>query len=564
MKMAALYARVSSDKQKEDRTIASQIAELLKFAEDEGFVVPEDWIFKDEGYSGSILVRPALEQLRDLAAQGELESLLILSPDRLSRRHAYQVLLLEEFSRNGVEVLFKNAPRGDSPEDQLLIQVQGIIAEYERAQIRERSRRGRLHRAREGSVSVLGDAPYGFKYHKKTPFRDAFYEIDEKQAQAVRLMFHLFVEESQSIAAVTRTLNDKEIPTRTGKKPWERSTVWGILRNPAFKGMAAYGKTELTGRQKVTRRIRQRGGWSPRDGGRRTKEPKEWTPIPVPAIIDETTFELAQELLKNNKRFADRNSKKPTLLRGLVICGECSYAYFRKSNYYRCIGTQGERFHNGPVCRNRGVRQDQLESLVWDKLLELLSTPELIHNELEERRTLALDSAPSQKRRETLLKELARVQRGIDKLLDAYQDSLLNLSELRDRIPELRKKAETIEAELQALDAAEIDQSTLSQFQETVDTFKQKMQKNAQTLDIHERQKIIRLLVKEILIYEEKITIRHSIPATKTPNPQNVPLCTGSGPPAQGCEGLPGGRGELPWDLKTIQDQHRRCCVHSQ
>ena len=111
MKTAALYARVSSDKQKKEETIKSQISGLLEFAEAEGFVIPEEWVFKDEGYSGSVLVRPALEQVRDLAAQGELETVLVYSPDRLSRKHAYQVLLLDEFSRNGVEVVFKNATR---------------------------------------------------------------------------------------------------------------------------------------------------------------------------------------------------------------------------------------------------------------------------------------------------------------------------------------------------------------------------------------------------------------------------------------------------------------------
>ena len=149
MKTAAIYARVSSDKQKEEKTIASQTAALTEFARKEGYDVPREWIFEDEGFSGASLVRPGLERLRDLAAEGQIEAVLVYSPDRLSRKYAYQILLTEEFARNGVETVFVKAPKSDTPEDQLLLQFQGMIAEYERAQILERSRRGKRHRALE-------------------------------------------------------------------------------------------------------------------------------------------------------------------------------------------------------------------------------------------------------------------------------------------------------------------------------------------------------------------------------------------------------------------------------
>jgi len=153
MKTAAIYARVSSDKQKEENTIASQTAALVEFAHNQGYDVPREWIFEDEGFSGASLVRPGLERLRDLAAEGQLEAVLVYAPDRLSRKYAYQILLMEEFARNGVETVFVKAPKSVTPEDQLLLQFQGMIAEYERAQILERSRRGKRHRARQGQVS---------------------------------------------------------------------------------------------------------------------------------------------------------------------------------------------------------------------------------------------------------------------------------------------------------------------------------------------------------------------------------------------------------------------------
>ena len=163
-KTAAIYARVSSDWQKEDHTIASQTAALIQYAEEKDYAVPPEWIFQDEGYSGAILVRPGLEALRDLAAQGQIETALVYSPDRLSRKYAYQILLTEELNRNGVELVFLKAPSSATPEDPLVVQFQGMIAEYERAQIAERSRRGKRHRAQQGTVNVLSGAPYGYHY----------------------------------------------------------------------------------------------------------------------------------------------------------------------------------------------------------------------------------------------------------------------------------------------------------------------------------------------------------------------------------------------------------------
>src|SRR6202790_5486939 len=167
-KPAAIYARVSSDRQKESHTIGSQTSALVEYAQTHGYAVPSEWVFQDEGYSGASLVRPGLEALRDLAAQGQIVAALIHSPDRLSRKYAYQVLLSEELSRCGVDLVFLKSPAGTTPEDQLVVQFQGMIAEYERAQIAERSRRGKLHKAREGVVNVLGGAPYGYRYIKKS------------------------------------------------------------------------------------------------------------------------------------------------------------------------------------------------------------------------------------------------------------------------------------------------------------------------------------------------------------------------------------------------------------
>src|SRR5262249_22068570 len=259
-KPAAIYARVSSDRQKENHTIASQTAALVEYAQTHGFSVPPEWVFQDEGYSGAILVRPGLEALRDLAAEGQIAAALVYSPDRLSRKYAYQILLSEELSRCGVELVFLKAPAGSSPEDQLLVQFQGMIAEYERAQIVERSRRGKRHKAQEGLVNVLSGAPYGYRYVRKTDNSTAYYEVIESEAAVVRMVFETYTKQGLSINAIARMLNERQIPTRTATTRWERSTVWGLLRNPAYRGRACYGKTELRPRQRLTRPLRQRQG----------------------------------------------------------------------------------------------------------------------------------------------------------------------------------------------------------------------------------------------------------------------------------------------------------------
>ena len=217
---AAIYARVSSDRQKENHTIASQLAALMEYAETHGYMVPPEWRFQDEGYSGATLLRPGLEALRDLAAAGHLEAVLIYSSDRLSRKYAYQVLLAEELSRCDVELVFLKAPSGTTPEDQLLVQFRGMIAEYERAQIAERSRRGKRHRAQQGLINVLSGAPYGYRYVRKSDTSAAYYEIIESEAAVVRRVYQAYTQQGLSINGIARLLNEDHIPTRTETTRW--------------------------------------------------------------------------------------------------------------------------------------------------------------------------------------------------------------------------------------------------------------------------------------------------------------------------------------------------------
>jgi len=180
-----------------------------------------------------------------------------------------------------------------------------MIAEYERAQIAERCRRGKRHRAQQGMVNVLSGAPYGYRYVRKSESSTAYYEVIEAEANVVRMVFEAYTQQRLSINAMARLLNERRIPTRTATTRWERSTVWGMLRNPAYCGKACYGKTELRPRQRITRPLRQRNGAASRDSANHERPRQEWIEVPVPPLVSEEMFALAQEQLqKKHASFA--------------------------------------------------------------------------------------------------------------------------------------------------------------------------------------------------------------------------------------------------------------------
>ncbi len=537
MKAAAIYARVSSEQQKEENTIASQTASLIDFARKQGYSVPDEWVIEDEGFSGASLLRPGLERLRDLAAEGHIQAVLIHSPDRLSRKHAYQVLLTEEFARQGVETIFLQAPHSDTPEDQLMLQFQGMIAEYERAQILERSRRGKRHRAKAGQVSVLCAAPYGYRYIRKTSEAPARYQIDAAEAEVVRLVYHKYTVGGLSIGAIARLLHGMGVPTRRRVR-WERSVVWAILRNPAYKGTACFNKTQVGPRQKATKPFRLSGRAVHGDKSSNHERPRdEWIEIPVPAIVSEETFALAAERLADNKRFAPRRTIEPSIVQGLVSCRKCGYALSRTSartaarkiHYYRCLGSDAWRHLGGPVCDSRPIRQDLRDQIVWQEVIHLIEDPTLLRAELDRRLDAARAAEPTKRRREALERELIRIRKSMERLLTAYQEDLLSLDELRRRMPELRAREQSMRAERQAILDQAADQISFLRLAETLTASLQRLRQSAKTLEIAERQKVVRLLVKEVLVDNDTITIRHSIPAQAPTSPAGGPPLLSNG-----------------------------------
>jgi site-specific DNA recombinase len=429
MTSAAIYARVSSARQKKDQTIGSQTAALRSHAAQLHLELPAEWVFEDEGHSGATLVRPALERLRDLVAEVGVDVVLCYSPDRLARKFGSQLWLIEEFARAGTSVGFVRGPRGDSPEDQLLVQFQGMFAEYEKAQLMERYRRGKTYRARAGSVNVLGGAPFGYRYLRKTPEHGATYQIIQDEAAIVAELFRRYTDDGASIAELARWLTDSGTLTRTGKTRWDRSVVWGMLRNPAYAGRAVFGKTQIIHEAAgLNRRARMQGRTTPRASKAVDRPRKEWIQIPVPAIISRATFERAAQPLQDNKRFAARNSKVGSLLRGLAACAGCGYGYYRTSTrttnkkiyYYRCLGSDDYRYAGGRVCSNKPVRADLLDAIVWDHITGLLADPSLVRAEIDKRLERARTSDPATRQRARLELTLAKATTAITRMIEAF------------------------------------------------------------------------------------------------------------------------------------------------
>jgi site-specific DNA recombinase len=533
MTSAAIYARVSSARQKQDQTIGSQTAALRTHAATGRLEVPEEWVFEDEGHSGATLVRPALERLRDVVAGVGVDVVLCYSPDRLARKFAYQALLIEEFARAGTRVEFVNGPRGDSPEDQLLVQFQGMFAEYEKAQILERYRRGKAHRARTGSVNVLSGAPFGYRYLRRNDHTGAGYEVVAHEATLVVELFRRYADEGATLAELTRWLTSQGVPTRTGKSRWDRSVVWGMLRNPAYAGRAVFGKTMVVHESAgLNRRARLEGRTTPRPVKTVDRPREDWVEIAVPALVTQATFERVAARLEDNKRFASRNSKVPSLLQGLAACSGCGYGYYRTSTrttnkkiyYYRCLGSDDYRYEGGRVCANKPVRADYLDEVVWDHITGLIADPHLIRTEINKRLNVARTADPATQQRERLQLALARATTAITRMIEAFSEQLVTIDELRARMPDLRARETSLRTDIDALDTQLADRETYLKLADDLEGFLAQLHDSADTADVPKRQHVLRLLVKDVLIGPEKITVRHRIPVReRTPHTGHAP-----------------------------------------
>lgn len=532
----ALYARVSSSQQAQAQTIQSQVTALReRIAQDDETSSPAQE-FIDDGCSGSTLIRPSLERLRDAIARGELDRLYVHSPDRLARKYAYQVLLIDEFQRAGTTVVFLNRELSQSPEDELLLQVQGMIAEYERAKLLERSRRGKRHKAQQGSINVLSGAPYGYRYVTCAEGGgEARYEIVEEQAQVIRQIFDWMGRERLSLSDVCRRLMAAGIATPRGKVRWDRKSVWGMLTNPAYRGQAMFGKTRAI--EERPRRYRRRGC----DLHTHTASARDQTPveeqlsIDVPALVDTALFEAVQAQLEENRLRTRARRKGQNLLQGLLVCGRCGHAYCprnyspganskrpKKYFYHRCIGCEAYRFGGKAICDNTAIRTDLLEQTVWQEVCQLLKDPQRLAAEYQ-RRLETANASPSEAELARLKKQTARVRQSITRLIDGYAEGYLDKTEAEPRIRRFKERLKTLEAQTEQWHIQATQQADLQLIVDRLEEFSTKVNAGLDQLDWQGRRELIRTLVKRVEIDLDLVTVVFRVEEATLP-PVNSPI----------------------------------------
>jgi site-specific DNA recombinase len=535
---AAIYARVSTDRQNRDQTIDGQLAALRQWVQANGHALRPEHVFTDDGYSGSRLDRPALDRLRDAVREGEIDLVAVLCPDRLARKYAYQVLLLEEFRKAGCEVAFVQRPISADPHDQLLLQIQGAIAEYERAVLGERFRRGKLQEARAGHW-IAGRAPYGYRY---VPNRDGVpghLVVDEDEANVVRQLYRWLIDERMTVRQILKRLAAGPIRPRSGKRLWSASVVHRILSDPTYTGTAYANRYTFA----PPRRPRSRGPRAGENTCRRPRPQEEWIPIPVPAVIDEPTRRQALAQLERNAALSFRhNTCHRYLLRCLLTCRTCGLAMFGvtyrattrqpRRQYYRCHGKDCVVRDRDRPCPQRPTKVEELDAAVWEHVTRLLNDPGVLLAQFESQAAPAADDQADERRWDA---QLRRLDREEQRLLDAYQAEALALDELKERRRQIDGRRQMLTAQRDQQARLREGRQTARNTWRDVSAFCERVRSRLTEATPDERQQILQLLIERVIVGEDTLEIRHVIPL-RPPPAESAPAPLPNDPPRAGSE----------------------------
>jgi site-specific DNA recombinase len=473
-------------------------------------------VFVDENYSGSRLDRPGLDRLRDLASEGAFEAVLVCSPDRLARQYAYQFVVVEELQRAGCEVVFLNHGLGESPEERMLLQIQGVFAEYERALIQERTRRGRLFAARQGRVN-WSHAPYGYRIIYKIQSSPQQLVVNDTEAEVVRQMYRWLVEEELTSSGIAKRLSEQGVPRKKGGDPsgWAQSTVSDMLRNTFYKGVGYYNRTKKVD---ATQPWMERGYKDRRPGNLTSKTlrpEEEWIPVRVPAIVDPETWDLAQEQLKKNGQRASRNNKKHSyLLRGLLVCGRCGRRmmgrWTKPGGHYVCKFRYPKSAPDS--CEGRMVMTKEIELVVWEYVKSLLSNGELLKARYEEGKGDPAVEAPQEREKERIERRLKALDREVGRLIDAYQAEVIELSELRERRERIEEHWRMLKERIKEIEQRRTDREQEIRLVEGVEEFLASIRDALEEPSFETKQKVLRLVVDRIVVEDSKVVVHHVVP----------------------------------------------------
>ena len=513
----AIYVRVSTQRQAQTQTIDQQLDRLRKAVVARGWSLPEDHIFRDDGYSGATLRRPGLDRLRDLAALARLDHILVTDPDRLARNYVHQVLLLEELQRHGCRVEFTDRPLSDDPQDQLLLQIRGAVAEYERTLIAERTRRGRLHKLRTGQMLPWTRPPYGYRADPDRPRDPAGVRADPGEAALVAEMFEFYAEEGRSFMAVVSRLHQMGIRSPGGKEYWGQATIRGILSNPTYTGTIYANRTKV--RPARVRRSATHPLGRPRDS-QEPLPPEQWIAVAqIPAIVTREQFDRVQGKIAQNRSFAKRNNTVTQyLLRALVSCGECQLACQARrtmptgKTYYICTGKDLQvRRRLGRTCHSKFIPADTLDGIVWDDLSDLLRHPERVAKALRQVAGCALPQE-LRARLENLKQGRSSLARQIERLTEAYLGDIMSLCEYQRRRKELERRDGTL-ANQEKILAGEASQAVeLDGAIGSAESFAARVSSGLDTATFEQRRQLVELLIDRVVVTGDDVEIRYAFP----------------------------------------------------
>ncbi len=507
------YARVSTDKQAEKYGISSQIEAMRKRCLEKGRTPVLDGdkdAFIDDGYSGAELDRPALNRLRQAAREGRVDVVLAYDPDRLSRKLYHQMILAEEFEKQGIKLEFITQDMGTSPEDRMFFNMRGLVAEYEREKIRERTMRGSREKARQGKVVSAGTIPFGFRYNKEK----ATLEEDSEKAQTLRLIFYTFANENLTLQSLADRLNRLHIPTPRGGDRWRASTLGVMLRNEVY-----IGKMRQFRKYHVEPRFRRQPSTRNKKTSLVLRPMEEWITVEVPSLVPVELFEAVQRKLKTNADMSRRNTKRQYLLSGLLYCSQCGGRMgghaIHGVPYYRCYHKDNPdkvpfNIDGRPQpCSCPEVKAETIEPTVWDTLCQLIRDPDFLIQELHKR------NADNSQTKEILERELQLCQARLKaipdeqrRLVEGYRKGLYADFMMREDMERIQKEQGELEKRKTELER-QLGQRELTQSQEArIRNLTEKISTGLDNLDFVGKQELMRLLIERVLYDGQGVEIQ--------------------------------------------------------
>ena len=526
IKLIATYGRVSTSNQENEGTIETQLSAVNQFAEKNGFTIVKQYI--DNGWSGDSLARPALDQLRMDAKNKNWEAVLIYDPDRLARRGAWQEVVIEELKDLDIEVLFVTIPKPKTDEDIIMYKMRGVFTEYERMKIKERFRLGKVRKANEGHI-IVSEAPYGYTFILKkgkkgdADFHQGYYEINEREAQIVKNIFSWVDNDGLRLRGIVKKLQELGIPPRKSKRGvWNTSTLSTLLRNRTYIGEGHYGASYAT----VPVNPTKKGGYKKiKKTSRRMKPENEWIKIATPKIIDEELFDRVGQILKSNFQMSVRNTKNEYLLTGKIWCncekrraGEGPQR--GKHLYYRCTD-RIKSFPLQPSCKEKGLNARIVDSLVWKKTKELMSSPDLLVKQIERwNNNQKKGICTSTINTEETKKEISKLKDQESRYTKAYGAGVLTMNQLKEYLAPVKEKMFSFENQIAKaeLESQQVGIKTFPELNQIEAFTQDASQVLSGNLSFISKKAIIRNVIDRVVGTREKLQVYGYIPVESNIN----------------------------------------------